>query len=83
MTALALLSFSLGHKSRLTRVQQMRELGTQENSERKQVYCIVRVYNLLSDNIGIRIYMDPWRFRDRELEFGTTDKWKVKPVDLD
>ncbi|KIW23153.1 uncharacterized protein PV07_11373 [Cladophialophora immunda] len=59
----------------------MRELGTQEESERTRVYCIVRVYNLLSDKIGVRIYIDPWRFREGRLEFGTTDKWKVKPVD--
>ncbi|KIX03638.1 uncharacterized protein Z518_07191 [Rhinocladiella mackenziei CBS 650.93] len=59
----------------------MRELGTQEDSERNRVYCIVRVYNLLSDKIGVRIYIDPWRFREGRLEFGTTEKWKVKPVD--
>lgn len=58
----------------------MRELGTQENGERKRVYCIVRVYNLLSDKIGIRLYVDPWRFRESRLEFGTTEKWKVKPI---
>jgi hypothetical protein len=59
----------------------MRELGTQEDSERNRVYCIVRVYNLLSDQVGVRIYIDPWRFREGRLEFGTTEKWKVKPVD--
>ena len=58
----------------------MRELGTQEENEKQKVYCIVRVYNLLSDNIGFRIYIDPWRFREGRLEFGTTDKWKVRPV---
>ncbi|KAJ9605358.1 hypothetical protein H2200_010015 [Cladophialophora chaetospira] len=60
----------------------MRKLGTQDNSARKQVYCLVRVYNLLSDKIGIRFYIDPWRFREGRLEFGTTEKWKVKPVEL-
>ncbi len=59
----------------------MRKLGTQESRERKEIYCIVRVYNLLSDKIGIKIYIDPWRFREGRLEFGTTLKWKVKPVD--
>jgi hypothetical protein len=66
----------------LTVCSQMRKLGTEDPAGRKQVYCIVRVYNLLSDKIGIRIYIDPWRFRDRQLEFSPTDKWKVKPVNL-
>lgn len=43
----------------------------------RQVYCIVRVYNLLSDQIGISFFIDPWRFREGRLEFGTTAKWKV------
>ncbi len=48
--------------------------------QRNQVYCIIRVYNLLSEQIGVRFFIDPWRFRERRLEFGTTEKWKVKAV---
>lgn len=55
----------------------MRKLGTVEDHSRGQVYCLVRVYNLLTDRIGIRFYIDPWRFRDSKLQFGTTDKWRV------
>lgn len=47
-----------------------------------RVYCIVRVYNLLSNKIGVRFYIDPWRFREGKLEFGTTDKWKVRPLGI-
>jgi hypothetical protein len=48
--------------------------------QRNRVYCIIRVYNLLSEQIGIRFFIDPWRFRERRLEFGTTEKWKVRAV---
>jgi hypothetical protein len=47
---------------------------------RRQVYCIVRVYNLLSEQIGISFFIDPWRFREGRLEFGTTEKWKVRAL---
>jgi hypothetical protein len=43
-----------------------------------RVYCIVRVYNLLNEKIGLRLYIDPWRLREGVLEFGTTDIWKVR-----
>lgn len=60
----------------------MRSLGEQQMSPRKQVYCIVRIYNLLSDRIGIRLFIDPWRFREGRLEFGTTEKWKVRACEI-
>jgi hypothetical protein len=50
--------------------------------QRNRVYCIIRVYNLLSEQIGVRFFIDPWRFRERRLEFGTTEKWKVRAVRL-
>ncbi len=48
--------------------------------QRNRVYCIIRVYNLLSEQIGVRFFIDPWRFRESQLEFGTTEKWKVRAV---
>lgn len=51
--------------------------GDHAGLPRRQVYCLIRVYNLLTDCIGIRFFIDPWRYRDHGLEFGTTDKWKV------
>ena len=58
----------------------MKTSGAMRDEAKKQLYVIVRVYNLLSDQIGIRFYIDAWRFRDKELDFGTTDKWKVKTL---
>lgn len=48
-----------------------------------QVYCIVRVYILLTKEIGVRFFIDPWRFREDLLEFGTTDKSKVTASNID
>lgn len=56
----------------------MRTAGKAEGRTRRQVYCIVRVYDLLSDKIGVKLFIDPWRFRDGQLTFDTTDKWRVK-----
>lgn len=56
----------------------MRTIGKKDYLDRNQVYCVVRVYNLLSDEIGIRFYIDPWRFRKGRLRFRTNDGWKVK-----
>jgi hypothetical protein len=53
---------------------------TPRQRQRNRVYCIIRVYNLLSEQIGVRFFIDPWRFRERRLEFGTTEKWKVRAV---
>lgn len=42
------------------------------------LYVIVRVYNLLSSNIGVEVYVNPWYLKDKELEF-VADPWKVIP----
>ncbi|KIW74784.1 hypothetical protein Z517_11554 [Fonsecaea pedrosoi CBS 271.37] len=56
----------------------MRNSGdTKHNAPRRRVHCIVRVYNLLSNQIGISFFIDPWRFLEGLLEFDTTDKWNV------
>lgn len=44
----------------------------------KTVYVIFRVYNLLSNNIGLAIFVDPWHLKDNVLEF-VADPWKVIP----
>lgn len=44
----------------------------------RTVYMIARVYNLLSDNIGMEVFVDPWRLKDDVLEF-VADPWKVVP----
>ena len=42
----------------------------------RKVYVIFRVFNLLSENIEMRIFVDPWRLKDKTLKF-VTDNWKV------
>lgn len=42
------------------------------------VYVLFRVYNLLSNNIGLASFVDPWHLRDNVLEF-VADPWKVIP----
>ncbi|KAF1811695.1 hypothetical protein P152DRAFT_418319 [Eremomyces bilateralis CBS 781.70] len=62
------------------------QIQTQQNEttpsppDANRVYCIVRVYNLLSGQIGVRFFIDPWRFRDRRLKFEVTEKWKVRAI---
>jgi hypothetical protein len=48
----------------------------------QNVYLIFRVYNLLSDQINMSIYVDPWRPVDADvkiLEFRAKG-WEVWPV---
>lgn len=42
----------------------------------KTVYVIFRVYNLLNNNIGLAIFVDPWHLKDNVLQF-VADPWKV------
>ena len=40
------------------------------------LYVIARVYNLLTEHIGMEVFIDPWHLRDGVLEF-IADPWKV------
>jgi hypothetical protein len=40
------------------------------------VYVIIRVYDLMSSEIGMNVYVDPLRFEDLNLTF-ETDQWTV------
>ena len=42
----------------------------------RTVYVIFRVYNLASDNIGLKIFVDPWWLRDDLLKF-KSGSWTV------
>jgi hypothetical protein len=44
----------------------------------KEVFVIMRVFNLFSDKIGWQVYINPWHLRDSALEF-VADQWKVMP----
>jgi hypothetical protein len=62
--------------------QLMKKHSLGDGGERtpRVVYVILRVYNLLSSNIAMELYVDPWRLRDSVLEF-VADPWKVVPVE--
>jgi hypothetical protein len=44
----------------------------------EELYVVLRVYNLLSKQIGVRAYVNPWHLKDGVLEF-VADPWKVAP----
>ncbi|KIW72175.1 hypothetical protein, variant [Phialophora macrospora] len=45
----------------------------------RDLYLIMRVYNLFSSRIGLQVYINPWHLKDRALEF-VADPWKVIPM---
>lgn len=47
----------------------------------RDLFVIVRVFNLFSASIGLQVYINPWHLRDGVLEFGAD--WKVVPRDGD
>ncbi|KAL2441693.1 hypothetical protein ABEF95_016142 [Exophiala dermatitidis] len=46
---------------------------------RRDLYLIMRVFNLFSSRIGLQVYINPWHLRDTALEF-VADPWKVVPM---
>ncbi|KAL9617650.1 MAG: hypothetical protein Q9160_007567 [Pyrenula sp. 1 TL-2023] len=66
----------------MNQYQMMRRHAVADTGGRPRiVYMIARVYNLLSDDIGMEIFVDPWRLRDDVLEF-VADPWKVIPPEV-
>lgn len=55
----------------------MHDTTTINGTERKQVYCLVRVYDLLKEKVGVRVFIDPPRFSGSELQFESKG-WRVK-----
>lgn len=41
-----------------------------------KVYVILRVYDMLTPNVGLEIFVDPIRFKGTKLEF-ETEQWYV------
>ncbi|KAJ4530448.1 hypothetical protein HRR80_007443 [Exophiala dermatitidis] len=44
----------------------------------RDLYLIMRVFNLFTSRIGLQVYINPWHLRDPALEF-VADPWKVVP----
>ncbi|KAL9115876.1 MAG: hypothetical protein Q9227_000244 [Pyrenula ochraceoflavens] len=58
----------------------MKEKDIRKDAARpKQVYVIARVYNLLRSEIGMEIYVDPWRLVESDVLKVVADKWKIVP----
>jgi hypothetical protein len=47
----------------------MEDLQLQPSERPERVYIIVRVFNLTSEHIGMRILVDPWRLKGDALKF--------------
>ncbi|ETI26864.1 hypothetical protein G647_10310 [Cladophialophora carrionii CBS 160.54] len=45
----------------------------------RDLYLIMRVFNLFSSRIGLQVYVNPWHLRETALEF-VADPWKVVPL---
>lgn len=48
----------------------------------RDLYLIMRVFNLFSDEIGLKVYINPWHLRGSALNF-VADPWKVIPTRSD
>lgn len=58
----------------------MREKACEPHSPTspKDVFVIMRVFNLFSNKIGLQVYINPWHLREIALDF-VADPWKVIP----
>ncbi|KAF2825039.1 hypothetical protein CC86DRAFT_420454 [Ophiobolus disseminans] len=54
----------------------MENMALEEDTPPSRVYVILRVYDLTRPNVGLKIFVDPMRFKGRELDF-EAEKWYV------
>ena len=45
--------------------------------QRSKVYVILRVFDLMTSHVGMRIFVDPLRFKGTALDF-EADQWFVR-----
>ena len=57
----------------------MKDLQIKQDERPTQIYLIIRVFNLISPDISMRVYVDPWRFRGTLLNF-EAQTWTVMPT---
>ena len=58
----------------------MNRLGRPDVGLWQEIYLITRIFNLESDEIGLRVYLDPIEAEAKgELTFTTDATWKVTP----
>ena len=54
----------------------MEDMALEDSQQPSQVYVILRVYDLMKSNVGLKIFVDPSRFKGTRLDF-ETEKWYV------
>jgi hypothetical protein len=57
---------------------QMKSNALEPGQRPRKVYVLIRVFNLLGGNIGMRIFVDPYRLKGHILQFDT-GPWLVTP----
>lgn len=57
----------------------MKDLQIKQDERPTQIYLIIRVFNVASSHIDMRVYVDPWRFRGTLLNF-EAQTWTVMPT---
>jgi hypothetical protein len=55
---------------------QMKRNSLKTGQRPRKVYVIFRVFNLLREDIGMRIFVDPWSLKHSALKF-VAENWKV------
>ncbi|KAF2463270.1 uncharacterized protein BDR25DRAFT_320119 [Lindgomyces ingoldianus] len=65
-------TFFIGHGQ----YELMEKYQTRPEKRPEKIYVLIRVFNLTSGDIGMKIFVDPWRFRGNILQF-QHDKWEV------
>ncbi|KAH7070360.1 hypothetical protein BKA63DRAFT_605622 [Paraphoma chrysanthemicola] len=57
----------------------MESMAVRVFGQNKRVYVILRVYDMLAPEIGLKIFVDPLRFKGDRLEF-ETEQWYVNTI---
>ena len=57
----------------------MEDLQIKQHERPTQIYLIIRVFNLTSSDINMRVYVDPWRLQSTLLKF-EAQTWTVMPT---
>jgi hypothetical protein len=54
----------------------MEIMALEQNPQRSQIYVIIRVYDLITPEVKMKVFVDPVRFRGKGLEF-EAEGWVV------
>jgi hypothetical protein len=54
----------------------MESMALKKNPKRSQIYVIIRVYDLITPEVKMKVFVDPVRFMGEGLEF-ESERWVV------